>query len=219
MKSGSYRITPKMVEAARILAINPIQRGMTGLPVTIAEVAEHIGVHEATLRRWMEQIPQFTGENKNKNVVRRAITKAKQLQRDAENLEPEEGIEEPEGDYNSEEWLSSRSQKADQALLIACEKGNANALRTYYQLTKRLVEKQEITHKIDGSYIARANLTAERELREAGYGVAGQGMAEVQEEHPILRPDLRLSTGQGEDGNSKVPELAPPSEIDSPVSQ
>ena len=54
--------------------------------------------------------------------------------------------EQPEviGDY-----FDTKSKAVDEALVKACEKGNAQALRTYYQLTQRLVEKREETHKFE----------------------------------------------------------------------
>ncbi len=62
------------------------------------------------------------------------------------------------------------------------------------------VEKKEITHKIDGAFIAESDLRARRELGDTGFR-----MAEVSDESRILRPDLRLPSGQGEDADSKVP--------------
>jgi len=58
-----------------------------------------------------------------------------------------------EGDavYNSESWLESQTQKADEALVKACEKNNAQALKIFYQINKRLIEQREDTLKLDFS--------------------------------------------------------------------
>ena len=62
-----------------------------------------------------------------------------------------------------------------------------------------LIEKSktEITHKIDGSYLAREILEAKRELRDAG-------MVEVPDEPRILPAELRLPSGQKQNGNNPI---------------
>ena len=62
-------------------------------------------------------------------------------------------------------------------------KTNAFAGKTYLQLMGRLTEKQESTEKIDGGFIARAVIRAERELGEGGYG-------DTDSELPLLPPEL-----------------------------
>lgn len=111
----------------------------------------------------------------------------------------EESITEMPLDYQSEQSLAEKARQVDDALIKACERGNAQALRTYYQLTKRLVEKseQEVTHKIDGSYLARELIRARREL-------ADSGMAQVPDESRILPENLRLPSGQKQDPNGQV---------------
>ena len=83
--------------------------------------------------------------------------------------------------YDSDQWLAGRTPQADRALLKACEGGNAQALRTYYQLTKRLIEKQEIIHGLTADETTRRNLEADRQLREDGYRVE-----EMPEKPPLL---------------------------------
>lgn len=61
----------------------------------------------------------------------------------------------------------------------------------YAQLKGWKVEKQEVTHKVDGSFFARAANDAERDLREAGFRVD-----EVQKKLPLLPPELCEATGQ-----------------------
>ena len=72
-----------------------------------------------------------------------------------------------DGRYNADEYLANSAQKADAALMKACERGNAQALRTYYQLTKR-TEKAEDNQKFEYSptdriRIARETVTGLRE--------------------------------------------------------
>jgi len=67
--------------------------------------------------------------------------------------------------YNSDEWLERQTADADAALLKACESGNAQALKIYYQLNKRLVDKQEVTHLISPDIIERSRKKAEEEFR------------------------------------------------------
>ena len=77
------------------------------------------------------------------------------------------------------------------------EHGNAQALQIWLKAQGKLVEKQEITHKIDGSIIAKAIIEAIRKLRESGYRVV-----DVQNVAPILRTEVLLSAGQGETNQS-----------------
>ena len=49
------------------------------------------------------------------------------------------------------DYFDSKSKDVDTALVKACEKGNAQALRTYYQLTQRLIEKREDTVRVEYS--------------------------------------------------------------------
>jgi len=66
--------------------------------------------------------------------------------------------------YNSDDWLSLQAMEADKALMLACDSGNAQALRTYYQLTKRLIEKQEVVHTLSPELIERSRKQAELEI-------------------------------------------------------
>ena len=66
------------------------------------------------------------------------------------------------------DYLDRKSTAVDEALVKACEKGNAQALRTYYQLTQRLIEKREDIHKVeftpaDHTRIARETIIGLRE--------------------------------------------------------
>jgi len=89
--------------------------------------------------------------------------------------------------YDSEEILGGGTDRVDKALLRACEQGNAAALKIYYQLTNRLVEKSEQNLKLELSAddIAARNLIADRELDEFR-GEDGHRVEEVQKESTLL---------------------------------
>jgi len=66
------------------------------------------------------------------------------------------------------DYFDTKAKDVDEALVRACEKGNAQALRTYYQLTQRLIEKREDIHKVeftpvDYTRIARETIIGLRE--------------------------------------------------------
>lgn len=92
---------------------------------------------------------------------------------------------------NPKDWIQNRWLDLLQGALASAKAGNANSQRLLAQIGEYLVEKQEVTHKIDGSFFARASIEAERRLRESGYRVdAGEA------EFPVLPPELRLPSGQ-----------------------
>ncbi len=71
--------------------------------------------------------------------------------------------------YDSKEFLASRTLEVDQALVEACKAGRGDALRIYFQLMNRLVDKSETKVKLslDADDIARINREAkERVNRE-----------------------------------------------------
>ena len=75
---------------------------------------------------------------------------------------------------------------------MAVEGKNAFAAKVWLQCKGKLTEKQEVTHKIDGSVYARAALEAERQLGREQTG----GMAQMQKKPKLLRPKLCLPEGQ-----------------------
>ena len=78
----------------------------------------------------------------------------------------------PRSAYNSDQFLADKTSIADAALLRACEKHNAQALRTYYQLTKRLIEQSEVKVLVlTADDIAKAYFEADRKLREGKFAV------------------------------------------------
>ena len=92
------------------------------------------------------------------------------------------------------DYFDTKAKDVDTALVRACEKGNAQALRTYYQLTQRLIEKREDIHKVeftpaDHTRIARETING---LREE-YQQLG-GICPVCNQSKALRIEARLDT-------------------------
>ena len=119
--------------------------------------------------------------------------------------------EQPEviGDY-----FDTKSKAVDEALVKACEKGNAQALRTYYQLTQRLVEKREETHKFelspaDYTRIARETIGG---LREE-YQTSG-GLCPICGVNKALLRDPCLDTEPEQSEDREVATLAVPARPD-----
>lgn len=139
--------------AARILALSPTERAMQGLPLRLKDIAKLVGISPERITAWKKQLPEILDEmreDENRRQVQERLEKDKALRQIAE-----ENLVDA-SNYNSNDWLQSRTIQADKALLRACEAGNAQALKTYYQLTQRLIEKQEVTHKLDADTLFRA---------------------------------------------------------------
>jgi len=103
-------------------------------------------------------------------------------------------------EYDPDTYLADSAKVVDAALIKACERGSPGALKAYYQITNRLVEKSEnINIDISGDELTRRNLEAERRLRDMGYGVE-----DVQEKPPLLPEDVLSSPGQGTQGDNQV---------------
>ncbi len=102
-----------------------------------------------------------------------------------------------EEDYDSTKWLSERTAQADEALLKSLKAGSPASLKLFYDLLNRLVEKKEVTHKLDGGWLARELIAARRELEDSG-------MVEVPIKSPPLPDGVLLSSGQSTDKDIKV---------------
>ena len=106
----------------------------------------------------------------------------------------------PIEEYDPDAYLANSAKTVDAALIRACERGSPGALKAYYQITNRLVEKSEnINLDISGDELTRRNLEAARRLRELGYGVE-----DVPTESPLLLKDVRSSSGQVTQGDSQI---------------
>ena len=85
------------------------------------------------------------------------------------------------------EWIRSNKMVWLEAILKSAKGGNAQSQKLLAQMGEYLVEKQETTHKLDGSIVAAAILRADR---EGDYRVE-----EMPKELPLLPPELRSDTG------------------------
>jgi len=159
--------TLELIERWRPLSYQ--DRIESGLPTTNRDMSLYLGVQETTFMTALATIEGSKG------------IKAAQLA----DLTYKE-----DHNYDPDTWLKKRSKQVDKALMKACDEGNPTALRTYYQLTNRLVEKQEVEHKIDGKFIAGIALAASRELREAS-----EGIPEMSRELSVFPPELCLPPG------------------------
>ena len=107
----------------------------------------------------------------------------------ASSLEAELGISldrPPKKKYNSEEYLEKQVKDIDASLIQACESGKVEALKIYYQLTKRLVDKREnkLIVEISADEFYRRNTEAERRIRE--------GKGQLIEEAQTLAIEMEL---------------------------
>jgi hypothetical protein len=79
-------------------------------------------------------------------------------------------------------------------------KATAKHMELYAKLKGLLIEKREnVNIDLTADDITRRNLEAERRLREQGYRVD-----DVQEESALLSENIRLSSGQGSQGDNQV---------------
>ena len=169
--------------AARVLNLSPTERSNQGLPLTLKGIAELVGVSSSTIDKWKGELPQILDEmraDENKRNVQERIEKDKKLRKIAEN-----GLY-PDGEKDA--VLNALRQ-------LCIERGNAFAGKVWLQAKGEFIEKQETTHILDGSLIAREIIRARQELEDSG-------MAQVPDEPSILSENLLLSSGQGEDKDS-----------------
>jgi len=70
--------------------------------------------------------------------------------------------------HDTNEYLASKSESVDEGLIKACDSGNAQALKIFYQLTNKLVEKREdkVTIEFSAADYIRFALEAGRRIRE-----------------------------------------------------
>jgi len=105
--------------------------------------------------------------------------------------------------YDSDAWLRGRTDKADQALLKAVQMGSPGAIKIFYQLLDRLVEKQEAKVEIglSAAEIARQHIKNQKWLREHGY-MENAGVGQVLPELPVFLGNIRESKTPDEGDNS-----------------
>ena len=95
--------------------------------------------------------------------------------------EPEDPLAEYEtgGEFDSSKFLADKGKEANLGLLTAMRRGDASALRLYYQLQGELDKPPEETKGLNADEIASRVSIALRELDEGKYRVGRDRMVEV----------------------------------------
>lgn len=154
-------------QAREWFGLTPQERCDQKLPFNEQELAELLGIKKVkTIRDW--------------RVEWKKLEQAKQ--------EPNGAIP----SYDSVEWLTGRTSQMDEALTKACQMGNAQALKLYYQITNRLIEKseQKVQLELNADEIATQYIENRKWLREHGY-LAENGMGQVLPEPALLPENIR----------------------------
>ena len=161
-------------------AMPTAERWEKGFPLNDKEMRAKLGVKTTVWNKWINQFH----EQQKRDVV----LKCHPL---AVGEKPKEVIE---PDYASETYLNDKTEAVDKALISACEDNNAQALKIYYQLTKRLVERTESTHVVlSAEDVSRIDREADRKIRELNAGARGVSNREegVPKERALLPDKIR----------------------------
>ena len=130
-----------------------------------------------------EKAVKFLTEQRKAKVLKNAEG------RGGRDYHQDEGIRE---DIDVVEWITDNKKFLLEAIRKSADGGNAQSQKLLAQMGNLLIEKQEVTHKIDGSFLTREILRARRELQDSG-------MVEVSDESPVPPPTVLLSSGQSSD--------------------
>ena len=175
------------IEGMRILAMTLEERRKAGLPDTMQGLADLMEVHPSIPYVWQKELDSF---REDRGLDDKTIKKAQERIR--------------------KRTIEQELKEIEARLIDQAKNGNISASRLLFEKHGLLIKKEEITHKIDGGDIARAILQAEHEL---GKRDEGEGMGQVPKK-PLLLPDpLYLSSGQGEAGESPIPDVDSPSKV------
>jgi len=142
------------------MGLSTKERFDRALPLNDSEMRKSLPVGKTVWNKWVDQ---FHEQHKRDLIMKCHPMVVGEKPKEVEVI-PEE--------YDSEKYLNDHVDKVDEALIEACDQNNAQALKIYYQLTKRLVERTEVKIGLTADEITRRNLEAERQLREGGYRVA-----------------------------------------------
>jgi len=155
-------------EAFDWFELSPDERFRKRLPFSQPELAAQLGVKPELIPKWRKEWEDY---------------KASQTVSE-------------DSDYNSAAFLNGKSKVADEALIAACEMGKADALRTYYQITRRLID-QRIEYKVELSAdeLSKRNIEAERQLREQGL-LQRLRVEEVPKKLPLLSENICEGEGR-----------------------
>jgi len=136
------------------------ERWEKGFPLNDKEMRAKLGVKTTVWNKWINQFH----EKQKRDVVMKCHPMATGGEKSIE-------VEVIEPDYASDAYLNDKTEVVDKALISACEDNNAQALKIFYTLNKRLVERTEVKVGLTADELTRRNLEAERQLREGGYRV------------------------------------------------
>ncbi len=153
------------------MGMSTTERYNKGLPLNDKEMRKRLGVKASTWCGWTNQY----AEQKKRDVYMSAHPMVDKK------VEPEV----VEIEYNSETYLNDQTEVVDKALIQACDNNNAQALKIYYQLTKRLIEEKKVTIGLTADEIAKQHLGNQQWLREQGY-LGTAGIRQVQSEPTLL---------------------------------
>ena len=159
-------------------AMTTAERWEKGFPLNDKEMRAKLGVKTTVWNKWINQFH----EKQKRDVVMKCHPMATGGEK------PQE-VEVIKSEYDSEAYLNDHVDKVDEALIEACDQNNAQALKIFYQLTKRLVEKTETTHTIlSAEDVSRIDREADRKIRELNQGTRGVSNREegVSKERPLL---------------------------------
>jgi len=182
MTTRASRLDSKKRIAFEWFAMSDTERFRLGLPVEKFALSKHLKIGYTTIREW--EAKYFS------SLI------GKQLREDKV-IEDNGGIVVLPQAESPKEWIQERWMELVEATMKSAKGGNAQAQKLLMQMGEYVVEKQEVVHKIDGSFVAGVITRAEREAREFIDGVG-----EVQGELSVLPPKLCLNTGQGKTEDS-----------------
>jgi len=154
------------------------ERWEKGFPLNDKEMRAKLGVKTTVWNKWINQFH----EKQKRDVVLKCHPMATGGEKPLE-------VEVISKEYNSEKYLNENVSQVDEALIEACNQNNAQALKIFYQITKRLIERQEVTHTVlSAEDVSRIDREADRKIRELNQGTRGVSNRKegVSEERPLL---------------------------------
>ena len=172
-------LSSKQKLAFEWFAMSDAERFRAGLPIDSKGLRKYLHISDTTGKKWEREY----FDKKNREIMEHSLY-------GQENEALKVPIEES---YDSQEWLDGKTDKADKALLRACEQGNAQALKIYYQLTQRLIEKQEVTHDFSAADYNRITGQVITELRRSLKECSG--ICPVCQQQPLLPQKIRQDKG------------------------
>ena len=168
----------------KILATSKREREKQGLPITVTDIAKHLGVKRGTVTKWLKELPEYIdAQIKEEEELGRCdlITKAQK----AIYIEAQPKTEEEEAAK-----LVNQIKAMDEAVFEAATiKHISKMAELWYKRQGLLIEKteQKIEVKVDATELARQHAENQRWLRDNGYlGDAGVGQVFTE---PALLPE------------------------------